>query len=240
MIDKYDLPKEELLTLLVEESKLAPQHQIPGEEIEGVNVTMQFLRDETGQVRYLPRRKVMGYDLDGVIFSMKKAIECTNQKLGTNLNIETMEAIDYELIYYATMDEDIQRKIIRESTPNRKMVEDLAEEHLNGAEIVLITARYVSYDKETIEQLNRFGIYYDKIYFTEEKLPLIIGLDIDWFYDDKPETIAAIKNHKVRTKAVLVSAPYNRGATDYDYRYKVGLEQQSKNQHNKKLRYLEK
>lgn len=77
---------------------------------------MQFLRDETGQVRYLPRRKVMGYDLDGVIFSMKKAIECTNQKLGTNLNIETMEAIDYDLIYYATMDEDIQRKIIREST----------------------------------------------------------------------------------------------------------------------------
>ncbi|BDM75972.1 MULTISPECIES: 5' nucleotidase, NT5C type [Lactococcus] len=224
MIDKYDLPKEELLTLLVEESKLAPQHQLPGEEIEGVNVTMQFLRDETGQVRYLPRRKVMGYDLDGVIFSMKKAIECTNQKLGTNLNIETMEAIDYELIYYATMDEDIQRKIIRESTPNRKMVEDLAEEHLNGAEIVLITARHVSYAKETIESLNRFGIYYDKIYFTEEKLPLIIGLDIDWFYDDKPETIAAIKNHKVRTKAVLVSAPYNRGATDYDYRYKVGLE----------------
>ncbi len=224
MIDKYDLPKEELLTLLVEESKLAPQHQLPGEEIEGVNVTMQFLRDETGQVRYLPRRKVMGYDLDGVIFSMKKAIECTNQKLGTNLNIETMEAIDYELIYYATMDEDIQRKIIKESTPNRKMVEDLAEEHLNGAEIVLITARHVSYAKETIESLNRFGIYYDKIYFTEEKLPLIIGLDIDWFYDDKPETIAAIKNHKVRTKAVLVSAPYNRGATDYDYRYKVGLE----------------
>ena len=224
MIDKYDLPKEELLTLLVEESKLAPQHQLPGEEIEGVNVTMQFLRDETGQVRYLPRRKVMGYDLDGVIFSMKKAIECTNQKLGTNLNIETMEAIDYELIYYATMDEDIQRKIIRESTPNRKMVEDLAEEHLNGAEIVLMTARHVSYAKETIESLNRFGIYYDKIYFTEEKLPLIIGLDIDWFYDDKPETIAAIKNHKVRTKAVLVSAPYNRGATDYDYRYKVGLE----------------
>jgi hypothetical protein len=224
MIDKYDLPKEELLTLLVEESKLAPQHQLPGEEIEGVNVTMQFLRDETGQVRYLPRRKVMGYDLDGVIFSMKKAIECTNQKLGTNLNIETMKAIDYELIYYATMDEDIQRKIIRESTPNRKMVEDLAEEHLNGAEIVLITARHVSYAKETIESLNRFGIYYDKIYFTEEKLPLIIGLDIDWFYDDKPETIAAIKNHKVRTKAVLVSAPYNRGTTDYDYRYKVGLE----------------
>lgn len=224
MIDKYDLPKEELLTLLVEESKLAPQHQLPGEEIEGVNVTMQFLRDETGQVRYLPRRKVMGYDLDGVIFSMKKAIECTNQKLGTNLNIETMEAIDYDLIYYATMDEDIQRKIIRESTPNRKMVEDLAEEHLNGAEIVLITARHVSYAKETIESLNRFGIYYDKIYFTEEKLPLIIGLDIDWFYDDKPETIAAIKNHKVRTKAVLVSAPYNRGATEYDYRYKVGLE----------------
>lgn len=224
MIDRYNLPKEELLSLLMEESKLAPQHQLPGEEIEGVNVTMQFLRDETGQVRYLPRRKVMGYDLDGVIFSMKKAIECTNQKLGTNLNIETMEAIDYDLIYYATMDEDIQRKIIRESTPNRKMVEDLAEEHLNGAEIVLITARHVSYAKETIESLNRFGIYYDKIYFTEEKLPLIIGLDIDWFYDDKPETIAAIKNHKVRTKAVLVSAPYNRGATDYDYRYKVGLE----------------
>ncbi|USJ19439.1 5' nucleotidase, NT5C type [Lactococcus formosensis] len=224
MIDKYNLPKEELLSLLMEESKLAPQHQLPGEEIEGVNVTMQFLRDETGQVRYLPRRKVMGYDLDGVIFSMKKAIECTNQKLGTNLNIETMEAIDYDLIYYATMNEDIQRKIIRESTPNRKMVEDLAEEHLNGAEIVLITARHVSYAKETIESLNRFGIYYDKIYFTEEKLPLIIGLDIDWFYDDKPETIAAIKNHKVRTKAVLVSAPYNRGATDYDYRYKVGLE----------------
>lgn len=224
MIDKYNLPKEELLSLLMEESKLAPQHQMPGEEIEGVNVTMQFLRDETGQVRYLPRRKVMGYDLDGVIFSMKKAIEYTNQKLGTNLNIETMEAIDYDLIYYATMDEDIQRKIIRESTPNRKMVEDLAEEHLNGAEIVLITARHVSYAKETIESLNRFGIYYDKIYFTEEKLPLIIGLDIDWFYDDKPETIAAIKNHKVRTKAVLVSAPYNRGATDYDYRYKVGLE----------------
>ncbi|MCI3871687.1 5' nucleotidase, NT5C type [Lactococcus petauri] len=224
MIDRYNLPKEELLSLLMEESKLAPQHQLPGEEIEGVNVTMQFLRDETGQVRYLPRRKVMGYDLDGVIFSMKKAIECTNQKLGTNLNIETMEAIDYDLIYYATMDEDIQRKIIRESTPNRKMVEDLAEEHLNGAEIVLITARHVSYAKETIESLNRFGIYYDKIYFTEEKLPLIIGLDIDWFYDDKPETIAAIKNHKVRTKAVLVSAPYNRGATEYDYRYKVGLE----------------
>ncbi|MGY3712421.1 5' nucleotidase, NT5C type [Lactococcus petauri] len=224
MIDKYNLPKKELLSLLMEESKLAPQHQLPGEEIEGVNVTMQFLRDETGQVRYLPRRKVMGYDLDGVIFSMKKAIECTNQKLGTNLNIETMEAIDYDLIYYATMDEDIQRKIIRESTPNRKMVEDLAEEHLNGAEIVLITARHVSYAKETIESLNRFGIYYDKIYFTEEKLPLIIGLDIDWFYDDKPETIAAIKNHKVRTKAVLVSAPYNRGATEYDYRYKVGLE----------------
>lgn len=224
MIEKYDLPKEKLLALLVEESKLAPQHQLSGEEIEGVNVTMQFLRDETGQVRYLPRRKVMGYDLDGVIFSMKKAIEYTNQKLGTSLNIETMEAIDYDLIYYATMDEDIQRKIIRESTPNRKMVEDLAEEHLNGAEIVLITARHVSYAKETIESLNRFGIYYDKIYFTEEKLPLIIGLDIDWFYDDKPETIAAIKNHKVRTKAVLVSAPYNRGATDYDYRYKVGLE----------------
>ena len=224
MIDKYNLPKEELLSLLMEESKLAPQHQLPGEEIEGVNVTMQFLRDETGQVRYLPRRKMMGYDLDGVIFSMKKAIEYTNQKLGTNLNIETMEAIDYDLIYYATMDEDIQRKIIRESTPNRKMVEDLAEEHLNGAEIVLITARHVSYAKETIESLNRFGIYYDKIYFTEEKLPLIIGLDIDWFYDDKPETIAAIKNHKVRTKAVLVSAPYNRGATEYDYRYKVGLE----------------
>ncbi|MDT2619994.1 hypothetical protein P7D33_04005 [Lactococcus petauri] len=224
MIDKYNLPKEELLSLLMEESKLAPQHQLPGEEIEGVNVTMQFLRDETGQVRYLPRRKVMGYDLDGVIFSMKKAIEYTNQKLGTNLNIETMEAIDYDLIYYATMDEDIQRKIIRESTPNRNMLEDLAEEHLNGAEIVLITARHVSYAKETIESLNRFGIYYDKIYFTEEKLPLIIGLDIDWFYDDKPETIAAIKNHKVRTKAVLVSAPYNRGATDYDYRYKVGLE----------------
>ncbi|WP_338955049.1 hypothetical protein VNN38_09185 [Lactococcus petauri] len=224
MIDRYNLPKEELLSLLMEESKLAPQHQLSGEEIEGVNVTMQFLRDETGQVRYLPRRKVMGYDLDGVIFSMKKAIECTNQKLGTNLNIETMEAIDYDLIYYATMDEDIQRKIIRESTPNRKMVEDLAEEHLNGAEIVLITARHVSYAKETIESLNRFGIYYDKIYFTEEKLPLIIGLDIDWFYDDKPETIAAIKNHKVRTKAVLVSAPYNRGATEYDYRYKVGLE----------------
>lgn len=138
---------------------------------------------------------------------MKKAIECTNQKLGTNLNIETMEAIDYDLIYYATMDEDIQRKIIRESTPNRKMVEDLAEEHLNGAEIVLITARHVSYAKETIESLNRFGIYYDKIYFTEEKLPLIIGLDIDWFYDDKPETIAAIKTIKYAQKPCSSQRP---------------------------------
>ena len=35
MIDKYNLPKEELLSLLMEESKLAPQHQFLGEEIEG-------------------------------------------------------------------------------------------------------------------------------------------------------------------------------------------------------------
>ena len=224
MMKKYDLPKRELLDLLLDEAKLMPQHDGYDEEIEGVNVTLQFLRDETGQVRYLPRRKVMGYDLDGVIFSMKKAVEYTNQKLGTALKIDTMEAIDYQLVYYATMDEKIQRNIIRESTPNRKMVEDLAEEHLNGAEIVLITARHVKYAKDTIASINRFGIYYDRIYFTEHKLPLVIGLDIDWFYDDKPETIAAIKNHIVRTKVVLVSAPYNREATEYDYRYKVGLE----------------
>lgn len=220
----YELPKEELLNLLLKEAELLPRHSSYEESIEGVDVTLQFLRNEAGQVRYLPRRKVMGYDLDGVIFSMKKAIEYTNEKLGTNFKLDAMEAIDYELVYYATMDENIQRKIIRESTPNQKMVEDLAEEHLNGSEIVLITARHVQYAKETIESLNRFRIYYDRIYFTEQKLPLIIGLDIDWFYDDKPETIAAIKRHKIRTKAVLVSAPYNREATEYDYRYKVGVE----------------
>ncbi|MDR2832987.1 MAG: hypothetical protein LBV67_04645 [Streptococcaceae bacterium] len=223
-MEKYNLPKEELLELLKQEAAQAPRHHTQGDEIEGVNVTLQFLRDESGQVKYIPRKKVMGYDLDGVVFSMKKAIEYTNKKLGTTLDIRTMTAIDYDLVYYATMDDEIQRKIIQESTPNRKMVEDLAEEHLNGSEIVLITARHVEYAKDTIDALNRFGIYYDRIYFTENKLPLIIGLEIDWFYDDKPETIAKIKNHPVRTKAVLVSAPYNRGASEYDYRYKVGIE----------------
>ena len=222
--EKYNLPKDQLLELLKEEAKEAPSHHTQGQDIEGVNVTLQFLRDETGQVKYLPRRKVMGYDLDGVVFSMKKAIELTNQKLGSNLELPTMTAQDYDLVYYATMDDEVQRKIIRESLPNRKMIEDLADEHLNGSEIVLITARHVEYAKDTIDALNRYGVYYDKIYFTENKLPLIIGLGIDWFYDDKPETVAAIKNHKVRTKAVLVSAPYNRDAKDYDYRYKVGIE----------------
>jgi|GEM_PF-1426472 len=222
--EKYNLPKDKLLDLLKQEAQEAPRHHAQGEDIEGVNVTLQFLRDETGQVKYMPRRKVMGYDLDGVVFSMKKAIELTNQKLGTNLELPSMSALDYDLVYYATMDDELQRKIIRESLPNRKMIEDLADEHLNGSEIVLITARHVEYAKDTIDALNRYGVYYDKIYFTENKLPLIIGLGIDWFYDDKPETVAAIKNHKVRTKAVLVSAPYNREASDYDYRYKVGIE----------------
>ena len=216
------LSKEELLVRLKEVAQDAPQHQL--EHIDGVNVTMQFLRDEAGQVKYVPRKKIMGYDLDGVVFSIKKAIELTNVKCGTDIDIHTMSAMDYEIVYYATMDDELQRKIIRESAPNMKMVEDLAEEHLSGSEIVLITARHVDYASETIRVLNKYGIYYDKIYFTENKIPLIVGLGIDWFYDDKAETIAKIIDSSARTKAVLVSAPYNREAKKYDYRYKVGLE----------------
>ncbi|SKA00349.1 Uncharacterized protein, HAD superfamily [Pilibacter termitis] len=209
---------EKLKREIVERS---PQHSF--EKIEGVNVTMQFLRSDTGHVQYLPRKKVMGYDLDGVIFSIKRAIELTNEKLGTKISLHTMSPTDYEIVYYATMDDNIQKKIIKESMPNMKMVEDLAEEHLSGSEIVLITARHVNYAKETIDALNRFGIYYDKLYFTENKIPLITGLNIDWFYDDKAETIQKIKESSTRTKAVLVSAPYNRDAKIYDYRYKVGI-----------------
>ncbi|MDR2465110.1 MAG: hypothetical protein LBD38_02390 [Streptococcaceae bacterium] len=215
------MEKKELLEKLKKEAYVtSPQHSF--KNIKGVSATMQFLRDEEGEVLYAPRKKVMGYDLDGVIFSIKKAIELTNEKIGTSIKLDTMTAIDYEIVYYATMDDAIQKRIIKESMPNMRMVEDLAEEHLNGSEIVLITARHVDYANETIAALNKFGVYFDKLYFTEDKLPLIRRLGIDWFYDDKSETIQKIKETSKHTKAVLVSAPYNRDATIYDYRYKVG------------------
>jgi uncharacterized HAD superfamily protein len=217
--------EEEKLTLLKTLKEQAKSLEDTGmQEIDGVRSVVQFSRGTKGHVKYMPRKRVLGFDLDGTIFSIKKAIEVTNRKLGIDIDIHFMTQTDFDLIYYATMDEESQNEIIKGSRPNVKMTEYLSNEHLAGSEIILITARNVKYAQATIKELTDSGIYFDKIYFTSRKLDLVFSEEIDMFFDDKAETIAEIVNADIRTYGVLVSAPYNRDSSVYDFRFKVGVD----------------
>lgn len=193
--------------------------------VEDVFLDKVFINEDEELIKYPPQKRVIGFDLDGVIFSIQKAIEVMNKKTNSTMSIETMTEEDFEKIYWGTMNPECQVEIIKKSVPNQKMVTYLREEHLLGSEIVIITARAIQYAGITIETLRKFGIPFDRIHFSENKLPIIKSENLFAFYDDRYDIISKLYNSKLKTKAILVSAPYNRETNgEYDMRFRVGIE----------------
>lgn len=193
--------------------------------VEDVFLDKVFINEDTELIKYPVQKRVIGFDLDGVIFSIQKAIEVMNLKTNSNMSIQTMTQADFDKIYWGTMEPESQVEIIRKSVPNQKMVTYLREEHLLGSEIVIITARAIQYAGITIEALRKFGIPFNRIHFSENKFPIIKSENLFAFYDDRYDIISEIYNSNLKTKAVLVSAPYNRETNgEYDMRFRVGIE----------------
>lgn len=161
----------------------------------------------------------VAYDLDGTLFSLKKAIQVFNKEFNKHVKVKDFTNYAFKEVY--GIDGETERKvwlkynaeIIAESKPLEALTNHAKKMHALGNEILIITARPEEFYKLNKDTLDRYNIPYDKIYMNQlEKYPILKEERVDRFFDDRGELIESLMKTDVADfcELTLIDAPYNQ------------------------------
>lgn len=163
-------------------------------------------------------KKVIAYDLDGTLFSLKKTVQVFNRETNTNKKICDIKEYSFAKVYGISSNEEVNiwknfsSEIIAGSTVNERLVLNLIEEAKEN-DIIIVTARDKVY-----RNLNRDILKHYNIPFTDivdnvfDKYESLKKINAHKFYDDRGELIEELSKTDLvdNCELILVDAPYNQ------------------------------
>lgn len=161
----------------------------------------------------------IAYDLDGTLFSIKKAVEVFNRQTGESKKIRDMTSYSFAEVFNITRDEEINiwntysEEIILESTVNKTLVEDLKQKKDAGNKIIVVTARDKRFRNANITALTENDIPVDLLIDGQKaKYTALKKLQAKTFYDDQGALIEKLSKTDLPKfcELVLIDAPYNQ------------------------------
>jgi len=145
------------------------------------------------------------FDLDGVLIDVRKRLEkCFEESKGARNKVFWRCFLSPKYMY---LDE-----------PNNELIQFVRELKRKGYKIIIVTGRREDTQKEaTLEELKRFGIPFDEIYFRKPndfrkdyvykmdivKKLLEKGYQIDYVYDDSERVCEALARMLPNARVVL-------------------------------------
>lgn len=167
----------------------------------------------------------IGIDLDGVIYNFNSAYHDKLIKITGENRFPTdwyAPVWDWDKFYGYTNDEitatltAIQKdKLFWQKL--KLLVEPEVMSRLNVLskenDLYFLTNRFgIKCKQQTEKALYDAGINYPTVMIVRDKLPVIKALNLDFFVDDKLETMNPMVEHQIASKAYikLIDAPYNR------------------------------
>lgn len=172
------------------------------------------------------KKKRIAFDIDGVITDNKNLVPILNDRIGKKLTFE--DYTEYSLRKcYGIPSEEMDRIMKEESlnfleteekTPNiNQIIEYFRTSYNEGeTEIYLVSARDESLREITKENLNRFGVRYDKLVLgCNPKEKYLDELGIDVVVEDRLATLVQWKEindleGREEVLYILMDRPYNQ------------------------------
>ncbi|KAA0550200.1 HAD hydrolase-like protein [Bacillus sp. BGMRC 2118] len=166
----------------------------------------------------------IGFDIDDTLINLREhAFELYKRKLNMEVpsnNFYELQTVEIHELFGLTSEEG--SKMWKESLeeiyytncpPYEDIIEILQTISKEGHEIYYITARPKEHGERTKEWLRDLGfpIEDDRFFYgmkDEEKVSIIKDLQLDFYFDDKPEVVNTLVNESVTT--VLRDQSYNR------------------------------
>ncbi|HRX63826.1 MAG TPA: hypothetical protein P5060_01845 [Candidatus Absconditabacterales bacterium] len=149
------------------------------------------------------------FDIDDVLFylgdNMRDCIEQKNGNIGTLGQAKKSEWIN--------LPSDEIYKIIEENGLYKNMcptpILEKVKAYRNKMYLILATSRRKKYRDDTMEELDRHGLYPDNFYIGEDKGDICREERADDFYDDALHNIVCVQDKSSNTKTHLVKRAWN-------------------------------
>lgn len=161
----------------------------------------------------------IAYDLDGTLFSIKKAVAVFNRQTGQSKKIHDMTSYSFAEVFNITREEELNiwntysEEIILDSTVNQLLLQDLIKKKAEGNTIVVVTARDKRFRNANITALTENDIPVDLLIDGQKaKYTALKKLQVKTFYDDQGALIEKLSKTDLPKfcELVLIDAPYNQ------------------------------
>lgn len=164
-----------------------------------------------------------GFDIDDTLINLREhAFHLYNQKLNLNVPIEEFKKLKRVEIHepFGLTDEagknmwnsSLEDIYYTDCPPFPNAVEILQKLNSTGHEIYYITSRPMEHGERTKEWMKKTGfpVYDDRFFYgmkDEEKINFIKKLELDYYFDDKPDVLETLLNES--TKVYVKDQSYN-------------------------------
>ena len=162
----------------------------------------------------------IGFDVDNVICRFDAAfLEYVEEVHGERINLNEIHDYDVLKKIVESYAGDMELNCLLKGDHKCLLYADPVDDALDivnsglgeGHDIYLITAR--KNKSLTIEWLEWNNFRYSEIFFApgDEKVYVIEELDLDFYIDDRIQTLISIKKAGLKTECVVLDYPWNRG-----------------------------
>lgn len=165
-----------------------------------------------------------GFDVDDTLINLREyAFHYYKKQLGQEVALDVFHSLDRVEIHEAFGMTDAEGKAMwnqsldyiyyTDCPPYPGAVDVLQQLDAAGHEIYYITARPAHHEEDTIMWLKKqgFPVQNDRFFCgmrDEKKVEIIEELDLDYYFDDKPEVVETL--HHDRLKVIVKDQSYNR------------------------------
>lgn len=163
--------------------------------------------------------KVVGFDLDGTLFSVKKAIKVFNRECNQTKKLKDITEYNFANVYNISEEEakNIWKTFGKEIYSESKLIEkvyNLMNYFVGqGYKIAVITARPTEYSEMHDDIFKRFDITPDYFHIGQSnKYQSIKTLGVSYFFDDYGEMMDELSKTDIveSCNLMLIDAPYNQ------------------------------
>lgn len=168
-----------------------------------------------------------GFDIDDTLINLREhAFHIYNKKLNTNIELDIFHALNRVEIHEPfgmtaeegsnMWNDSLEEIYFTNCPPYPNAVETLQQLKKQGHDIFYITARPAEHAPRTKKWLMEQGFPVDEENFycgmkDEEKVHIIQKLELDYYFDDKPDVLNTLKGNK--TKLYVKNQSYNKHLT---------------------------
>ncbi|AIM17013.1 HAD family acid phosphatase [Neobacillus sp.] len=165
-----------------------------------------------------------GFDIDDTLINLREhAFHLYNKKLNQNVPIEVFQSLNRVEIHepFGLSDEEgkhmwnrsLEEIYYTSCPPFPDALETLQQLDKQGHEIFYITSRPAEHGERTKEWMKQIGFpVVDERFFygmkDHEKVEIIKQLNLDYYFDDKPDVLNTLLNESV--KVIIKDQSYNR------------------------------